>query len=565
LADIIEFVSKNSDLRQVKPEHKEHYEKVVTQATRHCERSEMDELYELARPNEEAIYTQWRKDNRRYITVAPILSFKLMLVRVLQQSLQDIQVDEYPNIREFAYDDLMTLALADPNAVIVEWPFIPGNKQLAPSTPVNDGGIGPNKKIASETLIIASKDIVAKDEKFLVFKKGEIEVRYSDKDTKSEPYYAGVDEKAFYVIMPYVGEKKELKYKVSKWYTHGYKKDFWAVVPGYNTKEGYKESICWGAYEYLDEAVIALSSDQVIRIRHSHPKLVINADLTCPTCNGKATETIQGKAIPCRQCNGAGSLQNIGDFATVKVRQTAAALDKGGSSNPIYYVQSPGGIEYPMTVWEKLIAKAERQLCTDLLEGTGNESGVSKEMRMEPKQDLLRMFGEQFCKMLTTVVNNRLQLVNINKDLVSIVAPIYYESKSPDYLKMEMEASLPGERFIKYMQYVKAKFRGDDKTILAHKMAVLYAPLLLYRADELELALQTGSYSEQDIKRRDYAIYAMTEIVNEPKFDEKPFKDFKEAAEKKLKDMGVISDPPIQLPADTLEPGEPAETDEPQT
>lgn len=535
---IRDLLSLYPDIRSCTDPNAANYASVVTQATRHTSRSDMSELYEIARPNEEDVYKRWRIDNRRHITVSPVLSFKMMLTRVLQASLDNISSDLYPDLSRFAYDDLMSFSLVDPNARIVEWPYNPDNPAVSPSTPVMEGGMTPSMAVMTETQIIASKNVHYADKHTFIWGAGEINLG-SEKTPEMYPYYQAVDEMQYYILLP-VKQKKAIVYEPVLWYIHNLERLPVAYLPGFVMPNGYRESVAWGAYSYLDEAVIALSSDQVTRIRHSQPKLVINADITCPKCNGSGTESIKGDKIVCRTCHGVGGLQNVGDFATLKLKGKNE-FDRA-NNNPVYYVSSPQGIEYPMQVWEKLIAKAENQLCTDLLEGTGNESGIAKELRMEPRQDLLKMYGEQFCRMIADLINNRAQLRDINADEVLITPPVYYQTRSPEVLRIELQSALPGERYMQYMQLINTKYRGNDYMIQVHTVAVLYAPLLLYKPDEIDSVVNMGSYDDRDIKRRDYAVYVMGELLNDVRNVNASKRELFELADQLLIDMGVMAD-----------------------
>lgn len=549
--NIKDFVLRNKDISTFSDGNYDNWMAVVTQATRHCTRSDMTELYSISRPNEEEVFKKWRNSNKRSITVSPILSFKLLLVRVLQQTMYDISLGNIPNLNKLIYDDLLLLSLYDPNAFIVEWVYNPSNPSMPLTLPVIEGGLAQNEKLGNETIIINSEKVLTKNKDFVIWYAGDVLL---GKDKQAQKFYYGLDNENYYIILPDYNEKKEIFYKIGVWYNHGLGRMPIAEVPGFKTKDNYKESICWGAYEYLDEAVIAFSSDQIARIRHALPKLVVNADLTCTTCNGSRQETLSGKQIECRTCKGSGILQDIGDFATVKIRGRNE-FDRA-NSNPVYYVQTPANIEYMFGVWERLVQKAERQICIDLLEGTGNESGIAKELRLEPRQDMLKMYGEQFCEMMENIINNYNTILKTGEKEVKIAAPTYYATKSPEMLEYEISVSPLAERHAKYIEMIKQKYRGDNVLIARYTYATLYAPLFLYKTDEVMIALNTGAYSEMDIVRRDYALYVMQEIFTDEAALKKLSSQSKgqifEEADKILKDMGKLKEPVPDMPTDDI-------------
>lgn len=535
------LMSVDGRLSAVKDAKKVFYDKVTTQSSRHTSRSEMRELFDIARPNEDSVFKKWRESNRRHITVSPILSFKRMLVRVLQQS---ISIDEniYPNINRFIYDNILYRSLYDPNALIVEFPFNPVNPDLPLTLPPEVSGLFQNQSLETKTLVIASSSILLYRDDMLIFKFGTYTL-----DDKEEPMYISLDNNDYGLLVPYYLESKrnntkEIKYKYEPWYHHGLGYLPIADLPGeimpINEKgnETYKESFCFGAYEYLDEAVIALSSDQVSRIRHSSPKLVMDADIDCPDCNGTRAVEVQGKTKPCKSCNGTGSVAYLGDFSTIKINRKV----NQSNSASIYYLDTPGNIEYTKQVWEDFVAKAERQLCTDLLEGIGNESGLAKEYRLEPKQDLLRDFGEQFCNTVEKFINNRIALRGDNIEPVNIVAPLHYSTKSSEVLLLSLANSMPGDRYNRYMDYISTKYRDDSDALVVHKLSVIYAPLLLYADGEITNALNSGAYSDQDIIRRDYAIFVLTKILAEMNYTYNSVKDVMDKADVYLRKNGIL-------------------------
>lgn len=536
IMNIIEFVNSVGDVSAYKDETITKKNKVIVQATRHCTRSDMTELYEISRPNEEKVFNAWRNSNKRNITVSAILKFKMLLVRVLQSSLKEFDVD-IKNFFTFVYDDLILLSLYDPNAIIVIWPYNPDKEKLPLVVPVEEGGFAQNLELGVKIQVLNYDKIVNKTDEFVIFYAGTIKIK--DDDYK---YYYGIDKDNYYIILPELTEKKELIYKTSIWYSHNLQYLPIAEIPGFKTQENYKESVAWGAYEYLDEVVISFSSDQVNRIRHVQPKLVVNADLVCTTCNGSRQETlISNETITCRTCKGTGTLSEVGEFTTINIRGRNE-FDRA-NSNPIYYVNTPGNIEYTFSIWEKLLDKADKQLCTDLLEGTGNESGIAKELRLEPRQDLLKMYGEQFCTMINDIVNSYNAIKNNGKDKINLVPPEYYSSQTPEMVEYQIANSPISERQIKYLELIKIKYRGDEIRKYIHSLALVYAPLFLYKTDEIDVVINNGAYNEQDIIRRDFALYVLSELITSEKDMKTPLKILFDKADQKLRDLGKLPVP----------------------
>lgn len=540
---IYEFVKKNKDLRNYTSEVFPLYGKVVTQALRHTTRSPMDDLHKIARPNEDDIFTKWRKDNRRHVTVDYINQFCRMLKRILSQTIETNY--EYTDLDRFIFNSLIPLSIQDPNVRVIEWPFM----SEYPNVPPANGNFYENQALDSESKIIFSEKIkVHNDDLFIYFKDFVL--------VEKEKYerYVGIDKIGYYILQPKLNEKREIYYEPITWYKH--KLGFLPVseLPGIIVNEKlesgfakYKESVCWPAFEWFDEGVVRMSSEQVVSIKHANAKLVVNGDIPCPTCSGSGvnghTKDETGKQIPktCKTCNGSRNISSISDFSTIKLKNNATQPGDKVSSNPIYYLEPPGGIKELQDSFMLFFELGKKALCNDLLEGTGNESGIAKELRLEPKQDLMMEYGQQICYLIEDLVNNR-NLLRGNKKIIQVTPPVYYETKSPEILKMSIVDSLQGERFLRFMDWVKVKFKDDVEKIKLHKYAALYAPLILYKAEEFDGAYNAGVYDERDAIKRDYAFWAVGEVLKKNK-NLNSLKEIKELADKLLIDEGIMTEP----------------------
>ena len=180
-------------------------------------------------------------------------------------------------------------------------------------------------------------------------------------------------------------------------------------------------------------------------------------------------------------------------------------------------------------------------MANDILEGTGNESGVAKELRLEIRQDLLQSYGAQLCFMVQELINIYYKLTGKYKEETVITPPSYYETKSPEILKELAINSLQGERYLKYVKWVEAEYKGDEFNINLHKYAVLYAPLILYKSDEFDSVFAAGIYNERDAIRRDFAFYVIQKVLEENK-GIKNIKQIREQADKLLIEDGILSE-----------------------
>ena len=545
-----EFLQVHKDVSSYQSDVLNKRTKSLDQAIRHMTRSDLSELHNIARPNEPEQFTKWRKDNKRNVTNDFIQQFIRMLQRICSQSIQ-MEYEQYEGLDIYANNIVIPTSALDVNAILVEWPVMPERPEDPPAL----ADFAPNMAIDTVPIIVYSPSIIEDNDDFVIWEKDFVEI-----DKVKYKRFIAADKRAFQILTPKRDGNGILYYEAADWYVHGLNRVPVAHLPGIVTTEitkpasglgkntvtkvsTYLESICFPAFEWFDEGLIQMSSHQVASVNYANPKLVINADIDCPDCSGAGYTgyTDKNEPIACGTCKGTRKISNIGDFSHINIA-TGNAVDKGASTNnPIYYLEPPGGIKELYDAYMACFDQGRKSLCNDPLEGTGNEAGVAKEMRLEPKQDLMKAYGIQLCKTLEDMVNNRGQLrgtIKIDKP-IRITPPLYYETKSPEVLKEQITNSLQGDRFINYMKWVEAVFRKDAQAIKLHKFAVLYAPLCLYSPNEFDSAFNSGVYDERDAIRRDYAFYAVEFVLSrEPGIES--LKEIKEKCDAFLIEQGVL-------------------------
>jgi len=571
--ELLQSIEKNDPAKIADSHLLELYDKVATQATRHTTRSKFEALYNISRPNEDKIFKDWRESNIRHITSAPINMFSSMVVRVLHHSFVDINnlVDETQkeylnevylnryNFDNFRYEYLIPLSFRDCNALVVEFPFNPSNPDVPLTATAEEGGLRQNESLATETKVVSSYNITHYSHDKLIWKAGQKDVSIDPEKVRYAPYYIGVDKEAYWIIIPRL-EEGDIVYDIKDWYAHD--KDILPVteIAGRTTTHTvkadktknllnrellYKEAFTWQAYEYLDQAIIDFSSDQVNSIRFMSPLLALDAEIECPTCNGTGfVETNSylsyGKEITCGDCKGTRKINNVGQFSTLKIRRSNSEFDKAGT--PASYITPPTDtLKYGFERWQELIKMAERTLCVDPLESTGNESGVAKELRLEPKGDLMKDIGKSFINMTEGILNVKSTLRTDSEPvLVNIPLPLTYETKTVAILKMDVETAALATRRSKFLKQIEAEFRGDEMMIKSYKLAIDFAPLMIYNDEETTTALAQEAYNEKDIIRRDFALRAYEDILAEDKNSEKTFKEYRELAETWMVENGLF-------------------------
>jgi hypothetical protein len=195
------------------------------------------------------------------------------------------------------------------------------------------------------------------------------------------------------------------------------------------------------------------------------------------------------------------------------------------------------------TIWKDWKKMGEDELCINILEGTGTESSLAKNQRLEPKAEFIKDIGDDFNRMCSEILNNKECILQPMKDKrveVYFPTPSEYAYKSTSLLWQEYSESTMAERKPKYEQFVRAQFYGDEYNMHVHMYAIKYAPLLLYKDGELMQAINTGAYDNFDIIRKDWAIEAFKEIFAKEKNYDKGIKELRKMAEALLIEWEVL-------------------------
>ena len=563
---IKDFIDKNKDLSTYKRgEVTILHENVVTQALRHTTNSDMDDLQSIARPSEEKIYVDWRKSVLRSVTPDYTMQFVRMMQRVLSQTI-NVNIDT--KLSRYVFDRIIPLSIQDPNAKIVTLPYIKGSENIPPSS----SDFLPNMALDKERVLVYSAHILYSDDSLFIYYRDHVLV-----DKNTYPRYVAIDTQGYYILEPKLDQSKKIYYEPILWYLHklGILPPI-AEMPGNSintvtidkvTKRKkviqYKESICWGAFEWFDEGAIRFSSEQAGFIKYANPKLIMRNDMECPTCIGSAfvSKTL-ANGLPsddpkdqklCPTCNGKRKLTTLGDFSTINLKSNGIEKD---INNPVYYLTPPAGLKELEDSYMHKFDMGKMALFNDPLEGKPGESGIAKELRLEPKQDLLKSYGQQLCYLIEDLVNCELLLDN-KKELVTITPPIYYQTKSPEVLKLQVQEASLGEKYLTYMAYLESMYRGDEATIKSKKFAYLYCPLVLYKDEEITTAFNTGRCDERDLVKKDYAYYAVDKVLEkEPKLED--LKIIIEKCDQLLIDEGILKEESetINTNIDTLQTGQ---------
>ena len=565
--DFYEFYG--DDIFSQRPEQFGCWQSVNAKASRHVQQSQYTELYEVARPHEEEVYRNWRENNKRHVTSAPLGRFISMMNRVVSysshplDSFKDVPekfskvVNSLPfedndssySFDEFRHKVLIPLAMEDPNSIIVEMPFNKGDR-LNPITSVSK-----STSIEYISKIIPYYEIIkmpSNEEPVLCWLGGYVEIG-TEEDPNHQPYYFMCDKEAYYAFFPRENASKEIVWDWELWYTHKSGRILYTKLIGrterVNTysatktktvslthpdkKEDrrnitgsikFRNTFIAGALPYFDEAVVRLGQDQVNMARHLDPIRWVNGDLECPTCGGarKVKKRIAGYGsremdVDCPSCQGQGGLTNIGSFSTIKVRGGHHSSDKTPSV-PVGYASPPtANLEISNRSWQEWIKLGINEICIDPLDGRGEgESGVKAKLRMVPKDDLMKEFGDEFMRMSEDILNNKHSLIFSTEDRIfNFPRSLMYSVLTGDQLFEEYKNKPLGLKHDSYMKWINSEYRGNDEKVKIMELASCYAPLMHYSESELDTAIGTQTYAQIDIIRRDFAQKIFTELIEE--------------------------------------------------
>jgi hypothetical protein len=583
---VLDFLDETEKLKEHKPIAYRYYEEINNQASRHVARNDFDHLYKIARPAEDQIFTEWRGDNKRHITTNVITRYTSMLSRVLMHSFVDIRAqDELVteilkesylgrySFDDFRYKILMPLSFSDPNALVVEFPINPNNPHISLMEAVEDGGLEDGVSVGSKEIIVPYHKIIEYTPDYLVWTAGKTEVGTGD-NKRFEEFFIAHDKEAFYTVMPYKDNDGSIVYTIDPWYAHEAEKLFVTELPAqivHNTRPiesdlkwfenpfhhiaykefeevVYRESVIFPALPHLDEAIVTFSSSQANQIRHMNSILSVDASIECPTCKGAKVikKNYAGKGShPCPTCNGTGTPQNFGQFSTVHINTRGRENTSGKRLE--YITPDTANIPIGRDIWKEHIDMAEKALCVNPLEGHGNESGYKGELRLEPKQDIIREYGEQWSNMCASVINNKVLLRegSGSEDIfISLPVPITYSTANPNIMLEEAMDAPIGVRPDKFMKWVQTEYKGNSVKISQYRTSILYAPLMLFNQAEIRDAINTTAWEADDVVRATYSLQIYDELFNEDKdLGDEDLKVLFAMADDWLIEKGLIQDP----------------------
>lgn len=524
-------------------------EKVFIQSTGHTRRCERLWLLDIARPNEDEEIKAWQQANRRMVTKDIYDNFVNLITRVLSETgtgLKNVSkklssfltednfyaqgpcgLDEYMMRYIFPY------SIEDPNGAIVPFPYDPDN----PETPLAESERPQNQSNSLKFLLVPYYDQFqfsegGDDLDVFTFKYGQMPILVVPQNEEKwfDVYYI-IDDTAIWQYYP-VGMKDGYPvYSIRTWYVHLASINEKKIVPVIklpgtssrcDSKEKgnvfYNESFMHGAFEWMDEGLQSFMDNVGVRVQHNYPK-VLMGNIPCTDCKG-GTNMITLKdgsrdVKECTTCKGRGRIINPGPFG-VLIKPDRNGLDVNPDDSPYTYLTPPvETINNSLEVAMQFFAKAEESLCLNILERSA-ESGIAKEIRLEPIQDKLRPIGNGILTTkvkLAQVIECYLEPDEGAREVPTVEIPSSYKIKGIEELQSDVKEALPADRKEREMALYEKLYKGDTVKVMVKKRALEYSPLLSMSDDQITTAINLGAYDSNDYIRMTRAIEAMEYVA----------------------------------------------------
>lgn len=530
-----EYLDNNPDFYNRKNRAHNAWMTVAKKARTHTRRGASGDLLSAQRPHEDEAIKQYRQDNIRHITMegtskaiskmSRVFDSSGVALDIMNESLAE-WLDEKPYIHlgkrlsseDYFYSVVFPYSAEDPNGILVDLPVNPANPTVAPSAPVEDGGLARTESVASFPHIVASERIVCIEDILCYRGKGR---HYFDVQgrQKNADWFWVADEQAWYRLLPVDQDLKtgEIVYELFLWYEHGYGYIPVNGLPGRLAldKDGnpYRESYFASYFELADEALTKFSDSQAVWINHAHPIRVIS-EIPCPAGCAGGKLKVDGELRDCDSCGGLGFLKSIHPYEAVM-------RPKGGYENdgkaPVIELITPPPHTLDQTQERpfELLEKAKQAIGIDVLIDQ-QESGVAKDKRLEVLQDFLRDVTKGLFETWETHLRNTLLLLDPGAvEMPKIRKPESYKIEDAESLRLKYVESPKANKYISYLEYIDRKYSSDPVRRRAAELTVKFAPAVLHSDDErvLQSKMGMGIYDKDDLTKAEVAEMIIMDIA----------------------------------------------------
>lgn len=493
--------------------------KIAEQASSHMTREGLARILNQIRPHESDTIKDYRVRNQRRLTTSPVNSWFAMVSRIFNNSgvqftniserLSDY-LDTYPfvfadkelDLSTYLYEIVLRQSITDPNGYFVVIPmkadYEDTSEQVKPQMRffhynefigILDDAMyfavteDKNANLHTHYLVYKDRITVSKD-------------TYSEGKIRQEHQFTYIHNIGQYPVIGTISNTIMLDAKLP-----------------------INESLLQGAFEYWDEALSQFSDNQAVTVQHNFPIRIITS-IPCPAdgCNGGHVRDKDGNISKCGVCKGTGSIVDISPYHTLVAPDKNAMGEGISGRDPVMYVAPPeSSIEASYIRAMDLLKKGKEEIGLDLI-GSETESGVSRNMRLEEKQDKLlqvanklKMFAEQMLYFYERMLN---VLPAEDATFPLVVMPRTLHIKDSYTLMEEIKASPLADRYNSYMAYIEEKYSGDVMQMTIYRCAFAIAPALLLNDAEIEKRLVSGVYTNFDIYKADVAVMVLSEIYD---------------------------------------------------
>ncbi len=307
------------------------------------------------------------------------------------------------------------------------------------------------------------------------------------------------------------------------------------------TKIEYQESIISSTYEYCDEAAVAHSTDQAVRLKMN--SILTRPVTSCLDCNGTGKKEEQGlQSKDCQTCGGTGHAIRPGDYSDLVYKPADFNDDNSKVPRPEYINPDTSVAEFHSKTWKEYIAMAKRTCGIDSLIDQ-QESGEAMKQRLATLESFIQyiisLHYQFVLKKYLELVFKLLEWNNPDnwKDLPTIKTPTRIEIKTPEILKENFKTAIPVEKIQAGLDYFEIKYANNPKLFRAMRLTIETYPSSLFEAADLEALKMLNTFSETEIARGIKAFLVFKRIVFDEKNTEKKDDKIIELAQAELETM----------------------------
>lgn len=552
----------------------DYYDAVMRDIVMHTSRykdGEFSEAIEATRPNENDRLKEYRRKADRQITGSGFREFLSKCNRIIRQSnlsrngisdeLKSF-VDSKPftdngenlSLESYAIDVILRQALGySPNQVLVAIPVNPNDRSVFPIK------MELNEQMGIEPMLIPHENLRYGFGN-LFFTIGKVKIKRGQ-GTANVEAMMGADNTHWYYFHPYYeksGARIDLKYKMIPYAVHNTGESLMNFLPGERatSKDGrisFKESYLKSYFDFSYYAAAAISDDFVLRSQYTYPITEISP-VVCKSCEGTGYKDKKKSNGECQACAGQGYKvwPSLGEAIVNDPNEEGLGDEQKQIDRVKFYNPDIRYAETSFKTWQDLVTLAKQSIGLDLLNGTGNESGVAKDLRMETLQDKLSKIAAGLYECIDRFLWQCECILQPHEDeriRPVTVIPQKLSIKDTNTLKEEAENALPENRIVAHREYYASKYMNDPLMLRMHELLLDYSPIFVTPQDELNVLIAKNIIGADDLTRKLYATQAIEAVIDDMDIHNNSSEDIFAAMDDWLISKGLIADEVVIKPA----------------